>query len=50
MGVWLRILDTEALPGVWGHKGTKPFIAGEQGDNSLKLKGTGEGNFGEQGT
>ena len=33
---------TEALPGVWGNRGIRPFIYGEQGNKSLKLKGTGE--------
>ena len=32
----------EALPGVLGNMGTRPFISGEQGNKSLKLKGTGE--------
>ena len=41
----------EALPGVWGNRGIRPFISDEQGNKSLKLKGTeNKGNFGEQGT
>ena len=32
----------EALPGVWGNRGIRPFISGEQGNKSLKLKRTGE--------
>ena len=32
----------EALPGVLGYMGIRPFISGEQGNKSLKLKGTGE--------
>ena len=32
----------EALPGVLGNRGIMPFISGEQGNKSLKLKGTGE--------
>ena len=40
----------EALPGVLGNRGIRPFISGEQGNKSLKLKGKGnKGNFGEQG-
>ena len=53
----------EAFPGVWENTGLRPFISGEQGNKSLKLKGTGEQrqfggtgnienqdfNFGEQG-
>ena len=53
----------EALPGVWGNRGIRSFISGEQWNKSLKLKGTreqrqfgGTGNienqdfdFGEQG-
>ena len=31
---------SEALPVVWGNRGIKPFISGEQGNKSLKLKGT----------
>ena len=30
------------LPGVLGNKGIRPFISGEQGNKSPKLKGTGE--------
>ena len=30
------------LPGVLANMGIRPFISGEQGNNSLKLKGTGE--------
>ena len=33
---------TEALPGVLGNRGIRPFISGEQGNKSIKLKGTGE--------
>ena len=29
----------EALPGVWGNRGIRSFISGEQGNKSLKLKG-----------
>ena len=32
----------EALPGVLGNRGIRPFISGEQWNKSLKLKGTGE--------
>ena len=32
----------EALPGVLGYRVIRPFILGEQGNKSLKLKGTGE--------
>ena len=32
----------KALPGVLGNRGIRPFISGEQGNKSLKLKGTGE--------
>ena len=32
----------EALPGVLGNGGIMPFISEEQGNKSLKLKGTGE--------
>ena len=32
----------EALPGVLGNRGIRPFISGEQGNKGLKLKGTGE--------
>ena len=32
----------EALPGVLGNRGIRPFISGEQGNKRLKLKGTGE--------
>ena len=38
--------DSEALPGVLGNWGIRSFTAREQGNKSLKLKGT--GNFGEQ--
>ena len=31
-----------ALPGVWGNRRIRPFISGEQGNKSLKLKRTGE--------
>ena len=31
----------EALPGVLGNRGVTSFISGEQGNKSLKLKGTG---------
>ena len=34
--------NTEALPGVWGNRGIRPFITGEQGNNSRRLKRTGE--------
>ena len=33
---------TEALQGVLGNRGIRPFISGEQRNKSLKLKGTGE--------
>ena len=46
-----EVYPDEALPGVWGNRRIRPFISGEQGNKSLKLKGTGnKGNFGEQGT
>ena len=32
----------EALPGVLGNRGIRPFISGEQGNKSLKLMGTWE--------
>ena len=32
----------ETLPEVLGNRGIRPFISGEQGNRSLKLKGTGE--------
>ena len=32
----------EALPGILGNRGIRSFISGEQGNKSLKLKGTGE--------
>ena len=32
----------EVFPGVWGNRTIRPFISGEQGNKSLKLKGTGE--------
>ena len=32
----------EALPGVMGNRGIMSFILGEQGNTSLKMKGTGE--------
>ena len=32
----------EALPGLLGNMVTKPFISGEQGNKSLKMKFTGE--------
>ena len=32
----------KALPGVLGNRGIRPFISVEQGNKSLKLKGTGE--------
>ena len=44
----------EALPGVLGNRGLRPFIEGEQenkGTGKYKLKGTNQGNkgnFGEQ--
>ena len=45
------LLIIEVLPGVFGNMGIRPFISGEQGNKSLKLKGTGEkGNFREHGT
>ena len=34
--------ENEALPGVLGNRGIRLFISGEQGNKSLKLKGTGE--------
>ena len=41
----------EALPGVWGNRGIRPFISGEQRNKSLKLKGTGkQRQFGGTGT
>ena len=57
------MFNIEALPGVFGNMGIRPFISGEQGNKSLKLKGTGGGkqfwgtgnvenqdfDFGEQG-
>ena len=36
------VCSFEALPGVWGNRGIRPFVSGEQGNKSLKLKGTGE--------
>ena len=35
-------LNIEALPGVWGNRGTMAFISGEQGNKSQILRGTGE--------
>ena len=32
----------EALPGVLGNREIRPLVSGEQGNKSLKLKGTGE--------
>ena len=32
----------KALPGVWRKRGIRPFILGEQGKKSQKLKGKGE--------
>ena len=34
--------SVEALSGVLWNRRIRPFISGEQGDKSLKLKGTGE--------
>ena len=59
----INILKYEAFPVVLGNRGIMPFISGQQGNKSLKLKGTeeqrqfwGTGNienqdfdFGEQG-
>ena len=39
---WNRESKYEVLPGVLGNRGIRPFISGEQGNKSLKLKGTGE--------
>ena len=33
---------TEALPGVLGNRGIRPFISGEQGNKSKQLNGAGE--------
>ena len=35
-------MNSEALPRVLGNRGIRPFFSGEQGNKSLKLKGTGE--------
>ena len=35
-------LVIEVLPGVLGNRGIRPSISGDQGNKSLKLKGTGE--------
>ena len=35
-------MSNEALPGVLGNREIRPFISGEQGNKSLKLKATGE--------
>ena len=32
----------KALPGVWGNRGTRSIISGEQGNQNLKLKENGE--------
>ena len=47
----IKIYTYEALPGVLGNRGIRPFISGEQVVKSLKLKGTAEQRqFWEQGT
>ena len=33
---------SEALPGVWGNRGKRGFISGEQGNKGQILRGTGE--------
>ena len=35
-------VTSEALPGVFGNRGTRAFISGEQGNKGQILKGTGE--------
>ena len=41
--VWKGIpISFEALPGVLGNGGIRPFISGEQGNKILKLKGKGD--------
>ena len=37
-----EMINIEALPGVVGNRGIMSFISGEQGNTSLKMKGTGE--------
>ena len=34
--------EIEALPGVWGNRGKRAFISGEQGNKAQILRGTGE--------
>ena len=34
----VHIIKYEALPGVFGNRGIRPFISEEQGNKSLKLK------------
>ena len=41
-GFFRQTAKTEALPRVLGNRGIRPFISWEQGNKSLKLKGTGE--------
>ena len=40
--IMLLVFIRVDLPGVLVNRGIRPFISGEQGNNSLKLKGTGE--------
>ena len=45
-----RFHITEALPGVWGNRGTRAFISGEQEEQMSNFEQGNKDNIGEQGT